>query len=51
MFFIYTYIRVELHGANGYLIEQFLNPHTNNRTDEYGGNIKNRSRSLLEAID
>lgn len=42
---------VELHGANGYLIEQFLNPHTNNRTDEYGGSIKNRSRFLLEAID
>lgn len=42
---------VELHGANGYLIEQFLNPHTNNRTDQYGGSIKNRSRFLLEAID
>lgn len=42
---------VELHGANGYLIEQFLHPLTNNRTDEYGGNIKNRSRFLLEAID
>ncbi|BAV04377.1 2,4-dienoyl-CoA reductase [Filimonas lacunae] len=42
---------VELHGANGYLIEQFLNPAINNRTDEYGGNIQNRSRFLLEAID
>ncbi|MBS0031131.1 alkene reductase [Chitinophaga sp. 22321] len=42
---------VELHGANGYLIEQFLNPAVNNRTDEYGGNIINRSRFLLEAID
>ncbi len=42
---------IELHGANGYLIEQFLNPHTNNRTDEYGGSIENRSRFLLEAID
>lgn len=42
---------VELHGANGYLIEQFLNPFINNRTDEYGGSIKNRSRFLLEAID
>lgn len=42
---------VELHGANGYLIEQFLNPFVNNRTDEYGGNIVNRSRFLLEAID
>ncbi|CAM3511531.1 alkene reductase [Elizabethkingia occulta] len=42
---------VELHGANGYLIEQFLNPFINNRTDEYGGSIENRSRFLLEAID
>jgi N-ethylmaleimide reductase len=42
---------VELHGANGYLIEQFLNPHINNRTDQYGGSIENRSRFLLEAID
>jgi 2,4-dienoyl-CoA reductase-like NADH-dependent reductase (Old Yellow Enzyme family) len=42
---------VELHGANGYLIEQFLNPMINNRTDEYGGTIQNRSRFLLEAID
>nr|WP_295863826.1 alkene reductase [uncultured Chitinophaga sp.] len=42
---------VELHGANGYLIEQFLNPHINNRTDQYGGSVENRSRFLLEAID
>lgn len=42
---------IELHGANGYLIEQFLNPFTNNRTDIYGGKIENRSRFLLEAID
>lgn len=42
---------VELHGANGYLIEQFLNPFVNNRTDEYGGSVENRSRFLLEAID
>ena len=42
---------VELHGANGYLIEQFLNPTVNQRTDEYGGSIENRSRFLLEAID
>ncbi|RXK85739.1 alkene reductase [Filimonas effusa] len=42
---------VELHGANGYLIEQFLNPFVNNRTDEYGGTIENRARFLLEAID
>jgi 2,4-dienoyl-CoA reductase-like NADH-dependent reductase (Old Yellow Enzyme family) len=42
---------VELHGANGYLIEQFLNPAINQRSDEYGGSIENRSRFLLEAID
>jgi N-ethylmaleimide reductase len=39
---------VELHGANGYLIKQFLNPHSNTRTDQYGGGIENRSRFLLE---
>lgn len=39
---------IELHGANGYIIKQFLNPHTNRRSDEYGGNIENRSRFLLE---
>lgn len=39
---------VELHGANGYLIKQFLNPHTNRRTDAFGGSIENRSRFLLE---
>jgi len=39
---------VELHGANGYLIEQFLNPASNGRTDAYGGSVENRSRFLLE---
>jgi N-ethylmaleimide reductase len=39
---------VELHGANGYLIEQFLNPATNRRTDAYGGSVENRGRFLLE---
>lgn len=39
---------VELHGANGYLIEQFLNPHVNTRNDEYGGNIESRSRFTIE---
>ncbi|MDW8848522.1 alkene reductase [Flavobacterium sp. MMLR14_040] len=42
---------VEIHGANGYLVEQFLNPFVNNRTDEYGGSIENRSRFLLEIAD
>src|SRR5271154_1579710 len=39
---------VEIHGANGYLIEQFLQTHTNLRTDQYGGSIENRARLLLE---
>lgn len=42
---------VEIHGANGYLIEQFLNPFVNKRSDEYGGTIENRSRFLLEIVD
>ncbi|MGI9252105.1 MAG: alkene reductase [Thermomicrobiales bacterium] len=40
---------VEIHGANGYLIEQFLHARTNTRGDAYGGSIENRSRFLLEA--
>lgn len=39
---------VELHGANGYLLEQFIHPHTNQRTDSYGGSIENRARFVLE---
>lgn len=39
---------VELHSANGYLLEQFLNPHANNRTDEYGVSVENRSRFVIE---
>ena len=39
---------IEIHAANGYLPEQFLNAHTNIREDQYGGNIKNRNRFLLE---
>ncbi|HEX5555611.1 MAG TPA: alkene reductase [Chitinophagaceae bacterium] len=41
---------VEIHGANGYLLEQFLNPNVNTRTDEYGGSIENRSRFTLEVV-
>ena len=39
---------VQLHGAHGYLINQFLSPLTNQRTDEYGGSIENRCRFMLE---
>ncbi len=39
---------VEIHGANGYLLEQFLHPASNERTDHYGGSIENRSRFVLE---
>lgn len=39
---------VEIHGANGYLIEQFICPDSNMRTDEYGGSVKNRTRFALE---
>jgi N-ethylmaleimide reductase len=41
---------VELHGANGYLLEQFLSPVSNTRTDEYGGSIENRARFVLEVV-
>ena len=39
---------IELHGANGYLIEQFISPQTNQRTDRYGGSVVNRCRFVLE---
>jgi len=42
---------VELHAANGYLIDQFLQNGCNKRTDEYGGSIENRARLLLEVVD
>ena len=42
---------VELHGANGYLLDQFLQDGSNQRTDRYGGSVENRARLLLEATD
>jgi 2,4-dienoyl-CoA reductase-like NADH-dependent reductase (Old Yellow Enzyme family) len=42
---------VEIHGANGYLIDQFLQDGSNHRTDEYGGTIENRARLMLEVTD
>lgn len=42
---------IEIHGANGYLIDQFFNSDTNTRTDQYGGVIENRARFALEVID
>lgn len=39
---------VELHGANGYLLEQFLAPNANQRTDNYGGSVENRARFVIE---
>jgi 2,4-dienoyl-CoA reductase-like NADH-dependent reductase (Old Yellow Enzyme family) len=42
---------VEIHGANGYLLDQFLQDNSNKRTDAYGGSIENRARLLLEVTD
>jgi N-ethylmaleimide reductase len=42
---------IELHGAFGYLIDQFLRDGSNKRTDDYGGSVENRSRFLLEIVD
>ncbi len=42
---------VEIHGANGYLLDQFLQDSTNKRADRYGGGIENRARLLLEVTD
>jgi len=41
----------EIHGAHGYLIGEFLSPHSNHRTDAYGGSFENRTRFALEVVD
>lgn len=41
---------VEVHGANGYLVHQFLAPNSNHRTDEYGGSMENRARFAIEVV-
>ncbi|MFT4144190.1 MAG: NADPH dehydrogenase NamA [Mobilitalea sp.] len=45
------YDAIELHGAHGYLINQFLSPMSNHRTDEYGGSYENRTRFLKEVLE
>ncbi|OIK23911.1 NADH:flavin oxidoreductase/NADH oxidase [Streptomyces malaysiense] len=42
---------VEIHGAHGYLVHEFLSPHSNHRTDAYGGSYENRVRFALEVVD
>ncbi len=42
---------VEIHGANGYLVDQFIQEVTNKRTDEYGGSIEKNAKFALEVID
>ena len=42
---------IELHSANGYLLEQFIRPNSNQRTDRYGGTIENRARFVLEVAE
>ena len=44
------YDAIEIHGAHGYLIQQFFSPFSNKRTDRYGGNLYNRARFALEVI-
>ena len=45
------YDGVEVHGAHGYILTQFLSPEINNRTDEYGGSLANRAKLIFEIVD
>jgi 2,4-dienoyl-CoA reductase (NADPH2) len=45
------YAGVEIHGAHGYLVMQFMSPDSNKRTDEYGGSLENRARFVLEIVE
>lgn len=45
-----SFTGVQVHGAHGYLVSQFLSPRVNKRTDEYGGSLENRARFLLEIV-
>jgi len=42
---------IDIHGGHGYILHQFLSPHSNHRTDEYGGSFENRVRLILEVVD
>lgn len=42
---------IQIHNAHGYLLQSFISPHTNKRTDEYGGSFENRIRLSLEVVD
>ncbi|KAJ0090042.1 hypothetical protein Patl1_13572 [Pistacia atlantica] len=48
--FIHVLMAIEIHGAHGYLIDQFLKDGINNRSDEYGGSLANRCRFLMEVV-
>ena len=52
LFVLYTgFDGVEIHGANGYLIDQFMKDQVNDRMDQYGGSLENRCRFALEIVE